>query len=432
MEAKTLLNILVIGSGGREHAIAWRCAQEGHRVFCCPGNPGITQVAECVAPDGPGMDGFLNVARRVEADLTIVGPEVPLVAGVVDLFEANGLRIFGPRANAARLEGSKAFSKEFMARNRIPTARFQVFDELAAAKSALGRFEYPMVLKADGLAAGKGVVIAKNRAEAEAALEGLFSGALVGDAGARVLIEDFWRGEEVSFIAICDHDTALALPPTQDHKNIFENDEGPNTGGMGAYCDDRILSAEQKDHILEHVILKTLIGMAAEGAPFRGFLYAGMMMTADGPKVLEYNVRLGDPEAQALLYRIEGGFVETIIAATEGKLPGARLTISAGATACVVMAAHGYPGPPRNGDTIHGLGEAMEATVFHAGTRANGDEIQTAGGRVLGVTAAGAELQPALDRAYAAVDRIHFAGKQFRRDIGQKGLKRYTNNRVGT
>ncbi len=392
----------------------------------------MAQVAECVAPAGPGVDGYLGVAQRVEADLTIVGPEVPLVAGVVDHFEAAGKRIFGPRANAAQLEGSKAYSKEFMARHGIPTARFQVFDDLAAAQGALSRFEYPVVLKADGLAAGKGVVIAKNKAEAEAALEGLFSGALVGDAGARVLIEDFWRGEEVSFIAICDHDTALALPPTQDHKNIFENDQGPNTGGMGAYCDDRILTPEQKDHILEHVILKTLAGMAAEGAPFRGFLYAGMMMTADGPKVLEYNVRLGDPETQALLYRITGGFADTIFAATDGTLPSARLTIPDGATACVVMAAHGYPGTPRSGDTIHGLGEAMEATVFHAGTRASGAEIQTAGGRVLGVTATGTELSGALDRAYAAVDKIHFAGKQFRRDIGQKGLKRYTKNRVGT
>ncbi len=422
----------MIGSGGREHAIAWRCTQEGHKVFCCPGNPGIAQVAECIALDTQSSDGYLQVANLIDADLTIVGPEVPLVAGVVDHFETHGRRIFGPRAAAAQLEGSKAFSKEFMARHGIPTARFQVFDNFADARAALSRFEYPVVLKADGLAAGKGVVIAKTKAEAETALEALFSGSLVGQAGSRVLIEDFWRGEEVSFIAICDEDTAIALPPTQDHKNIFENDQGPNTGGMGAYCDDRILTPEQKAHILEHVILKTLRGMASEGAPFRGFLYAGMMMTADGPKVLEYNVRLGDPETQALLYRIDGGFVDTLYAATEHKLPSANLSIPAGATACVVMAAHGYPSIVRSGDAIHGLDNVQAATVFHAGTRANDGQIKTSGGRVLGVTATGPDLETALNHAYAAVNKIHFEGMQFRRDIGQKGLKRYTKGRVGT
>ena len=426
------MNILVIGSGGREHAIAWRCKQEGHKVFCCPGNPGIAQVAECIALDTQNSDGYLQVANLIDADLTIVGPEMPLVAGIVDHFEMHGRRIFGPRAAAAQLEGSKAFSKEFMARHGIPTARFQVFDKHDDARAALLRFEYPVVLKADGLAAGKGVVIVKTKAEAEAALEALFSGTLVGEAGSRVLIEDFWRGEEVSFIAICDEDTAIALPPTQDHKNIFENDQGPNTGGMGAYCDDRILTPEQKAHILEHVILKTLRGMASEGAPFRGFLYAGMMMTADGPKVLEYNVRLGDPETQALLYRIDGGFVDTLYAATEHKLPSTNLSIPAGATACVVMAAHGYPSTVRNGDTIHGLDQVQAATVFHAGTRASDGEIKTNGGRVLSVTATGPDLQTALNHAYAAVRKIHFEGMQFRRDIGQKGLKRYTNGRVGT
>jgi len=349
------------------------------------------------------------------------------VAGIVDLFESHGRKVFGPRREAAQLEGSKAFSKEFMARHGIPTARFQIFDSLAEARAALVRFELPVVLKADGLAAGKGVVIAKTRAEAEAALEGLFSGDLVGAAGSRVIIEDFWRGEEVSFIAICDQDRARALPPSQDHKAIFENDEGPNTGGMGAYSDDRILSGEQKEWILNNVILRTLEGMAAEGMPFRGFLYAGLMMTADGPKVLEYNVRLGDPETQALLYRMEGGFAETILAATEGRLDSARLRIGAGASACVVLAAAGYPGKVRSGDVIEGLDEVEGATVFHAGTRREGDRIVTAGGRVLGVTGRGESLRAALDAVYGAVRPIRFEGMQYRRDIGQKGLKRYTD-----
>jgi len=421
------LNILVVGSGGREHAIAWRCAAEGHKVWTAPGNPGIAAVAECVPLESQTPERYLEVANLINADLTIVGPEAPLVAGIVDLFESHGRKVFGPRREAAQLEGSKAFSKEFMARHGIPTARFQIFDSLAEARAALVRFELPVVLKADGLAAGKGVVIAKTRAEAEAALEGLFSGDLVGAAGSRVIIEDFWRGEEVSFIAICDQDRARALPPSQDHKAIFENDEGPNTGGMGAYSDDRILSGEQKEWILNNVILRTLEGMAAEGMPFRGFLYAGLMMTADGPKVLEYNVRLGDPETQALLYRMEGGFAETILAATEGRLDSARLRIGAGASACVVLAAAGYPGKVRSGDVIEGLDEVEGATVFHAGTRREGDRIVTAGGRVLGVTGRGESLRAALDAVYGAVRPIRFEGMQYRRDIGQKGLKRYTD-----
>lgn len=420
------MNILIVGSGGREHAIAWRCTQEGHNVYCTPGNPGIAKVAECIPLADPTPELFLQVANLTNAELTIVGPEAPLVDGIVDHFEAHGRRVFGPTKRAAQLEGSKAFSKEFMARHGIPTARFQVFDDLGEAKAGLARFDYPVVLKADGLAAGKGVVIAKSKAEATQALEDLFSGALVGAAGSRVLIEDFWRGEEVSFIAICDHNTALPLPPTQDHKAIYDNDEGPNTGGMGAYCDDRILTAEQKSHILEHIILKTLRGMASEGAPFRGFLYAGLMMTADGPKVLEYNVRLGDPETQALLYRMEGGFAETLVAATKGQLPSAKLKISDGATACVVMAAHGYPAKVRSGDKIEGIEGVSNATVFQAGTRIDNGALVTAGGRVLGVTAAGPDLKTSLDKAYAALQNITFDGMQFRRDIGRRGLKRYT------
>jgi phosphoribosylamine---glycine ligase len=422
------LKILIIGSGGREHAIAWRCAQEGHQVFATPGNPGIATFAECIPPGGATAGDYLAVAKRIGADLTIVGPEAPLVAGVVDLFIVNQMKIFGPTQIAAELEGSKAFAKEFFDRHQIPTARYQVCEDLASAQAALSRFDYPVVLKADGLAAGKGVVIAKDKAMALATLEDLFSGKLVGAAGARVVIEDFHRGEEVSFIALCDGLTALPLRPTQDHKAIFDNDEGPNTGGMGAYCDDRILSADQTQFVMERVILPTLEGMSAEGRPFRGFLFAGLMMTAEGPLTLEFNVRLGDPETQALMYRIESGFAEACLAATEGRLAGAGLTWLPGASACVVMAAHNYPASPRSGDAIQGIHQAHQAgaMVFHAGTKVEQGQLQTAGGRVLGVTGRGAKLQEALEIAYAGVGQIHFAGQQHRSDIGQKGLRRYT------
>lgn len=422
------MKILIIGSGGREHAIAWRCAQEGHQVFACPGNPGIATVAECIPSGAATPSHYLEVARAIGADLTIVGPEAPLVAGVADVFAAHGMRIFGPSSAAAELEGSKAFAKDFFSRHQIPTARYQVFHELAAAQTGLSRFDYPVVLKADGLAAGKGVVIAKSKQEALETLEDLFSGKLAGAAGARVVIEDFHRGEEVSFIAICDGCTALPLRPAQDHKAAFDHDEGPNTGGMGAYCDDRILSAEQTRFVMDRVILPTLLGMAEEGRPFRGFLFAGLMMTAAGPLVLEFNVRLGDPETQALLLRIESGFTDACFAATEGRLPSAELKWLPGASACVVMAAHNYPGQPRIGDAIEGIHQAHQAgaMVFHAGTKVENGQLRSAGGRVLGVTGRGESLQQALTTVYEGVERIRFAGQHFRRDIGQKGLRRYT------
>lgn len=428
------MKILVLGGGGREHAIAWRCAEEGHKVYACPGNPGIATFAECIPVDAQTPEHFLQVANLLGVDLTIVGPEAPLVAGVADHFEAAGLKIFGPRQAAAQLEGSKAFSKEFMARHGIPTARFMVFEEVEAAKAALCRFEYPVVLKADGLAAGKGVVIAKTKVEAERALEQMFDGSLVGAAGSRVVIEDFWRGEEVSFIAICDHDDAVVFPPTQDHKAIFDNDEGPNTGGMGTYCDDRILTPEQKQQLAEEVVLKTIRGMAAEGMPFRGFLFAGLMMTEEGAKVLEFNVRLGDPETQSILTRVEGGFGEAVYLATTGRLKEAKLRVADGVSCCVVLAASGYPGTPKSGDVIRGIGAAEEkgVRVFHAGTKQRGEEVVTSGGRVLGVTAKGADLREAIAKAYEGVREIGFEGMQYRKDIGAKGLKRYTGKQVGT
>jgi phosphoribosylamine---glycine ligase len=423
------LNILVVGSGGREHAIAWRCAEEGHKVYCAPGNPGIAKVAECIALSQQTPERFLEVANLIDADLTIVGPEAPLVAGIADLFEQHGRKIFGPRQHAAQLEGSKAFAKEFMARHGIPTARFVICEKLEDAKAALPRFELPVVLKADGLAAGKGVVIAKSRDEAERTLEAMFSGELVGEAGSRVVIEDFWRGEEVSFIAICDGERAVAFPPTQDHKAAYENDEGPNTGGMGAYSDDRILTPEERARIMDQVILPTLRGMKSEGQEFRGFLFAGLMMTSEGIQTLEFNARMGDPETQCILMRVEGGFVETVMAAVESRLDPDLLQVRGGASACLVMAAYGYPGKVRNGDEITGIeeAEALGAKVFEAGTKLSEKRKVTSGGRVLGVTASAAALPEALRQAYAALEHVRFDGMHFRRDIGKKGLKRYTD-----
>lgn len=425
------MNILVVGSGGREHAIAWRCAEEGHRVYCVPGNPGISRVAECVPLEQQTPERFLEVANLVQADLTIVGPEAPLVAGIVDCFAAQGKKIFGPSKHAARLEGSKAFAKEFMARHDIPTARFAVCEKLGDAKGALARFELPVVLKADGLAAGKGVIIAKSKDEAWRTLEAMFSGELVGEAGSRVVIEDFWRGEEVSFIAICDGERAVAFPPTQDHKAAYDNDEGPNTGGMGAYSDDRILTDAARDEIMERVVLPTLRGMSSEGHPFRGFLFAGLMITEGGIRTLEFNARLGDPETQCILKRVEGGFVETVLAATESRLDAGLLRMKEGASACLVMASSGYPGKVRNGDEIFGIedAEALGVQVFEAGTKLVDGRKVTAGGRVLGVTASGTVLPEALRQAYAAVEKIRFEGMHFRRDIGKKGLRRYTEER---
>ena len=418
------MNVLILGGGGREHAIAWRLAQSPSvgRLYAAPGNPGVARVAACLAPRD-----FLEVAESVDADLIVVGPEAPLVAGVVDRFQEAGRLIVGPTAAAARLEGSKVFAKEAMQRFGVPTAGYAKVDNYADAVAALDGFSYPVVLKADGLAAGKGVIIAQDRREAEQALQGLLSGALVGAAGSRLLIEEFLAGEEVSFIGLSDGKHVLPLEPTQDHKAIFDGDKGPNTGGMGAYCDSRILTASQTSQIMERVMLPVVEGMRREGCPFTGFLYAGLMMMAGEPKVLEFNVRLGDPETQALMHRMSGDFVPLLEAAARGELRQATASWHAAPSVCVVLAAAGYPGTPRKGDAISGIEEAEQlgATVFHAGTQLGPDGLVTSGGRVLGVTASGGDLLTAIEQSYAAVCKINFAGMQYRCDIGQKGLKRW-------
>src|SRR5271157_885849 len=405
------MRILILGSGGREHALAWKLAQSpGVSVFAAPGNPGIAKVGTCV-PVAAGAS-YIEIAEAIGADLTIVGPEAPLVAGVVDAFRARGRKIVGPDRNAAQLEGSKVFAKNFFVQSKMPTAKFVTAENETDARQALDRFGFPVVLKADGLAVGKGVIVAHNRQEAEAAL-----GTLKG----RLVIEEFLRGEEVSFIALCDGRDVLPLAPTQDHKAVFDGDTGPNTGGMGAYCDAAILSEAQTREILDGVIYPTV-----EATHFTGFLYAGMMMTADGPKVLEFNVRLGDPETQPLMHRMQSDFVPALMAAATGDLAGVKLEWRAGPSVCVVLASAGYPGAYETGKPIRGVeaAEATGATVFHAGTRIGATGLETAGGRVLGVTGAGQDLAGAIDGAYQAVRHIRFDGMHYRTDIGKKGLER--------
>jgi phosphoribosylamine--glycine ligase len=415
------MRILVLGGGGREHALVWKLAQSpGVEVFAAPGNPGMARVGTCIPVPDSSPEGHCAVAESIGADLTVVGPEAPLVAGVVDVFRARGRKIFGPDRSAARLEGSKIFSKYFFEQRKIPTAQFAVVENRDDARKAIDRFGFPVVLKADGLAAGKGVVVARERTEAESALE-----ALQG----RLVIEEFLTGEEVSFIALCDGKDVLPLAPTQDHKAVFDGDTGPNTGGMGAYCDDVILTAAQSREIMDRVIRPTV-----EAIQFTGFLYAGMMMTAAGPKVLEFNVRLGDPETQPLMHRMASDFAPVLMAAAEGNLGNASLEWRAGPSVCVVLASGGYPGPYQNGKQICGIetAEAEGATVFHAGTRMGAAGLETAGGRVLGVTAGGEDLRSAIGRAYQAAAHIRFDGMHYRRDIGRKGLGRYNGRTAGT
>jgi phosphoribosylamine---glycine ligase len=399
------MKIFVIGGGGREHALAWRFAQEGHRVFAAPGNPGIATVGEIIA-----TEDYLAAAGAVDPDLTVVGPEAPLVAGVVDQFRAAGRLIFGPTRENAQLEASKMYSKEFMRRVGIPTARFARTESEAAAMDALKQFDLPVVVKADGLAAGKGVIIAHERAEAEAAVRTL---------GPRLVIEEFLVGEEVSFIVVCDGRRGVPLETTQDHKSVFDGDTGPNTGGMGAYCDGRILSRADAGMVMD-----TVIEPVIRATQFTGFLYAGLMMTAAGVRVLEFNVRLGDPETQPLMHRMEGGFGEALRLGAAGELGGVALKWKPEPSVCVVMAAAGYPGSVRTGDQISGI-EECGAQVFQAGTRMGAKGLETAGGRVLGVTASGADLASAIANTYAAVGKIRFEGMHYRRDIGRKGLKRW-------
>ena len=412
------MKILIVGGGGREHALAWRLAKspQVRGILVSPGNPGIAQVATCL-PAPADISGFADLAEARGVDLTIVGPEAPLVAGIADHFHRKRLKIIGPTQAAARLEGSKIFAKQFFERAGIPTARSVQVASLSEGLSALGHFSFPVVIKADGLAAGKGVVIAQDKDDAKHAIVHL---------GPNVVVEEFLDGEEVSFIGLSNGSFVFPLAPTQDHKRIFDGDQGPNTGGMGAYADPRILSPAQTGDIMERIMLPAISHMRKEGTPYTGFLYAGLMMTGEGPKVLEFNVRLGDPETQALMHSFRGDFAEvlTLVADGTGGISGRAW---GGCSVCVVLAAEGYPNAPITGDSVTGMkeAEATGVTIFQAGTRQNGDQVVTSGGRVLGVTAGGETLPYAIEQAYAAVEKIHFRGMQYRKDIGRKGLSRW-------
>jgi phosphoribosylamine--glycine ligase len=412
------VKIMIVGGGGREHALAWRLSQSRSvkGIIVSPGNPGIAQVATCV-PAPRDVTGFAEIAHAHGADLTIVGPEAPLVAGIVDDFHQKRLKIIGPTREAAKLEGSKVFAKRFLQRMGIPTARSISADTYDEALLFLKNFSFPVVIKADGLAAGKGVMIAQNQEEAKNAIQRL---------GPDLVIEEFLEGEEISFIGISNGQTILPLAPTQDHKRIFDKDQGPNTGGMGAYVDARLLTSEQTTQIMDRIMIPAIVGMRESGTPFTGFLYAGIMMTADGPKVLEFNVRLGDPETQALMHSFRGDFADFLGMMVSG-VGGITARAWGTCSVCVVLAAQGYPEAPRTGDTITGIeqAEATGAIVFQAGTKRVDHQLVTNGGRVLGVTAAGDTLQAALAKAYEAVGKVHFVGMQYRADIGRKGLRRW-------
>ena len=423
------MRVLVVGSGGREHALCWKLRQSPllKELSCAPGNPGIAQEADLVPIAVDEIQKLADFAADLKIDLTVVGPELPLTLGLVDEFEQRGLAVFGPSQLAAELEGSKVFAKEFMRRHGIPTAEFEVVHDAKEARSAVSRFGYPTVLKADGLAAGKGVLIVANKKEADDAIRMLFEERRFGSAGDRVIVEECLEGEELSFIALSDGERMLTFASSKDYKRIGEDDTGPNTGGMGAHSPAGVLGSEQGAKVLEEIMHPTIRGMAAEERPFVGVLYAGLMLTAAGAKVLEYNVRFGDPEAQPLLMRLDDDLLPAMVSGAAGRFEMKRLTFRQEAAACVVLAAAGYPADPVKGDAIGGLAEAdsREAVkVFHAGTKLQDGRVVSAGGRVLNVCATGPRLQDALKRAYAAAGDIRWANKVLRRDIGRRVLAR--------
>lgn len=422
------MKVLVVGGGGREHALCWKLSQSPKvkGLFCAPGNAGIGEIAHLVDISPDDLQGLLRFAKEEGIDLTVVGPEAPLVQGIADLFEAEGLRVFGPTKAAAEIEGSKAFAKEFMRRHGIPTAPFEVFDDPDAAKDWIRRAGKPLVVKASGLAAGKGTIVCDRVEEALGAVEEIMVKRAFGDAGSKVVVEERLYGQEVSFMAFCDGENILPMSSSQDHKRLLDGDEGPNTGGMGAYSPVPFVDDALERRIIEEIVVPTVRGLKAEGRPYRGVLYAGLMIDPSGnPWVLEFNCRFGDPEAQALLVRMEGDLLEAMLACLEGRLPEVSLRWDPRPAVCVVMASKGYPGPYEKGKEIRGVEEAEkleDVWVFHAGTRREGGRLLTAGGRVLGVTAKGRDLREAISRAYEAVERIHWEGVHYRRDIGKKGL----------
>jgi phosphoribosylamine--glycine ligase len=422
------MKILVIGSGGREHALVWKLRQSPRvsKVYCAPGNGGIAEEAECLPADVKNIDSLVAVANQVTPDLTIVGPELPLALGVVDEFNRRGWRAFGPTKAAAQLEASKSFAKEFLQRHYIPTAHFAICDSIDEVLAALPHFHAPVVVKADGLAAGKGVVICKTKEEAASSAAEMFSGKNLGEAGRRVVLEECLTGDELSFLVLSDGERVAPLVAAQDHKRIGDGDTGPNTGGMGAYSTPDIVDNQMTQWLLQHIARPVVAGMKAEGAEYKGILYCGLMMTARGPMVLEFNCRFGDPETQPILMRLESDLVEALEASIDGRVSEGDFRWSRDASVCVVVSSGGYPGTFEAGKKILGLedaGKVEGVKVFHAGTTRHDDAFFTAGGRVLGVTARAPDLKTAVDRAYAAASKIGFEGAHYRKDIAAKALK---------
>jgi phosphoribosylamine--glycine ligase len=423
------MKVLILGSGGREHALAWavKRSQRVTEVVCAPGNGGIAEIARCVPVDLKDVDAMVRLVEAEQPGLTIVGPELPLSLGIVDALQQRGLPVFGPTKAAAMLESSKSFAKRFLQRHNIPTAKYAVCTSAAELEKAVEFFHPPIVVKADGLHAGKGVIICESRQIAIEAAQGIFSGALLGATEQQVILEEFLEGDEISFLCLADGKTVKPLVPAQDHKRIGDGDTGPNTGGMGVYSTDAMLDPAMTEWILRHIAVPTIYGMASEDTPFTGVLYCGLMMTARGPQVLEFNARFGDPETQAILLRLESDLVDALEACTNGRLAETELRWSPGASACVVASSCGYPGSYKTGFPITGLADAARVPgvqVFHSGSSQAGGQVLTAGGRVLGVTAAASSLEEALGRAYEAMALIHFDGIYYRRDIGHRALRR--------
>ncbi len=424
------MKILVIGSGGREHALVWKLVQNPgvKKVFCAPGNTGIAGIAECIDIKADDIDALLNFAKYEWIDLTVVGPEVPLTLGIVDVFEKEKLKIFGPDSSGAKLEGSKVFAKEFMRRYGIPTAEYKTFTSYLHAEEYVRLKGAPIVIKADGLAAGKGVFVAVSVDEAMKALKIIMKERAFGSAGDKVIVEQCLKGEEASFMALTDGKTIVPLATSQDHKRIYDNDEGQNTGGMGAYSPAPLITKKLETDIMQKIMIPVIQGMAKEGVTYRGILYAGLMVCDGKPYVLEFNCRFGDPEAQPVLMRLKSDLFDAMKAATEGRLKDITPSWKDDASVCVVLSSKGYPGSYEKDKIIKGLDafrDRKDVVVFHAGTDTNDGEFVTSGGRVLGVTALGKNIKTAKDNAYKAIAKIHFDGMHYRRDIGDKAIKRY-------